>query len=39
MTRPQKRAVERKFDEEALRRLAAYLASVNLGKGADWSTP
>jgi streptogramin lyase len=39
MARPQKRAVERKFDEEALRRLAEYLATVNLGKGAEWPYP
>jgi len=39
MARPQKRAVERRFDEDALRRLAEYLASVNLGKGADWPYP
>ena len=39
MARPQKRAVERKFEEDALRRLAEYLAGVNLGKGAGWSYP
>jgi virginiamycin B lyase len=37
--KPQKRAVDRKFDEEALRKLAEYLASANLSKGADWSYP
>lgn len=33
----QKRAVERKFDEESLRKLAAYLATVNLSKSSTWS--
>jgi virginiamycin B lyase len=37
--RPQKRAVERKFDEDALRKLADYLAGVNLSKGGRWSYP
>ena len=37
--KPQKRAVDRKFDEEALRRLAEYLASVNLSQGAEWRYP
>jgi len=36
--KPQKRAVDRKFEEDALRRLADYLASVNLSKGA-WAYP
>ncbi|MDB5809064.1 MAG: streptogramin lyase [Betaproteobacteria bacterium] len=35
--RPQKRANPRKFDEATFRRLAAYLASINLSKGATWS--
>ena len=37
-TKPQKRAVDRKFEEEALRKLADYLVSVNQSKGA-WSYP
>jgi streptogramin lyase len=37
--RKQKRANPRKFDEPTFRRLAAYLASVNLSKGAKWSYP
>jgi len=37
--RPQKRAVDRKFDEDALRKLAEYLASVNLSQGPRWSYP
>jgi streptogramin lyase len=37
--RPQRRAVERKFDEDALRRLAGYLATVNLSKGEPWPYP
>jgi streptogramin lyase len=37
--KPQKRAVERKFDEDALRKLAEYLAGVNLSKGAEWPYP
>ncbi len=37
--RPQKRAVDRKFEEEALRKVAGYLASVNLSKSAGWSYP
>jgi streptogramin lyase len=37
--RKQKRANPRKFDEPTFRRLAAYLASVNLSKGATWSYP
>ncbi len=37
--RVQKRAVARKFDEEGLRKLAEYLASVNLSRGAEWSYP
>ena len=36
--KPQKRAVDRKFEEEALRKLADYLATVNLSKGA-WPYP
>jgi len=36
--KPQKRAVDRKFEEDALRKLADYLASVNQSKGA-WSYP
>jgi streptogramin lyase len=36
MQRVQKRAVDRKFDEESLRKLAAYLATVNLSKGPSW---
>jgi streptogramin lyase len=36
--KPQKRAVDRKFEEESLRKLADYLASVNLSKGA-WAYP
>jgi virginiamycin B lyase len=36
--KPQRRAVDRKFEEDALRRLADYLASVNLSKGA-WTYP
>ncbi len=36
--KPQKRAVERKFEEEALRKLADYLATVNLSRGA-WPYP
>jgi streptogramin lyase len=36
--KPQKRAVERKFEEEAVRKLADYLATVNLSKGA-WPYP
>ena len=36
--KPQKRAVDRKFEEHALRKLADYLASVNLSKGA-WAYP
>jgi streptogramin lyase len=35
--RKQKRANPRKFDEATFRRLAAYLASINLSKGANWS--
>jgi virginiamycin B lyase len=35
----QKRANPRKFKEETFRQLAAYLASVNLSKGATWSYP
>ena len=35
--RRQKRANPRKFDEPTFRRLAAYLASINLSKGANWS--
>jgi len=37
--KPQKRAVDRKFEEEALRKLADYLASVNLSKGTQWPYP
>jgi streptogramin lyase len=37
--KPQKRAVDRKFEEDALRRLADYLASVNLSKGEPWPYP
>ena len=37
--RPQRRAVDRKFDEDALRRLADYLATVNLSKGSPWPYP
>ena len=37
-SKPQKRAVDRKFEEDALRKLADYLASVNLSKGA-WAYP
>ena len=33
----QKRANPRKFDEPTFRKLAAYLASINLSKGAAWS--
>ena len=39
MEREQKRANPRKFDEATFRRLAAYLATVNLSKGATWSYP
>jgi streptogramin lyase len=35
--RVQQRKVDRRFDEESFRKLAAYLASVNLSKGASWS--
>jgi virginiamycin B lyase len=34
--KPQRRAVDRKFEEDALRRLADYLAGVNLSKGERW---
>jgi virginiamycin B lyase len=37
--RRQKRANPRKFDEPTFRRLAAYLASINLSKGDRWSYP
>jgi streptogramin lyase len=37
--RRQLRANPRKFDEPTFRRLAAYLASINLSKGANWSYP
>ncbi len=37
--RRQKRANPRKFDEPTFRRLAAYLASINLSKGTTWSYP
>jgi len=37
MERVQTRAVERKYDEESLRKLAAYLASVNLSQSPTWS--
>ncbi len=37
MERVQQRAVERKYDEESLRKLAAYLATVNLSKSRAWS--
>ncbi|HEY6720820.1 MAG TPA: carboxypeptidase regulatory-like domain-containing protein, partial [Burkholderiales bacterium] len=37
MARVQKRTIERKYDEESLRKLAAYLASVNLSKSPTWS--
>lgn len=38
--RPQPRKVERRYDEEMLRRLAAYLASVNLSEGGPtWPYP
>jgi virginiamycin B lyase len=33
----QKRALARKFDAASFRRLAAYLATVNLSKGSTWS--
>jgi streptogramin lyase len=39
MARVQPRKVERHFDEEAVRKLADYLASVNLSKAATWSYP
>jgi len=39
MERKQKRANPRKFDETTFRRLAAYLASVNLSKGPRWTYP
>jgi virginiamycin B lyase len=39
LQRVQKRAVARKFDEATFRRLAAYLASVNLSKGSPWTYP
>src|ERR1700755_2083007 len=35
----QKRANPRKFDEATFRKLAAYLASVNLSKSAAWAYP
>jgi len=37
MQRVQQRKVDRRFDEESFRKLAAYLASVNLSKGPSWS--
>ncbi len=37
MQRVQRRKVDRRFDEESFRKLAAYLASVNLSKGPSWS--
>jgi streptogramin lyase len=36
LQRVQKRAVDRRFDEESLRKLAAYLGSVNLSTGPVW---
>ena len=39
MERVQKRLTARKFDEASFRRLAAYLATVNLSKGPVWSYP
>ncbi len=38
-SRPQPRKVERRFDEETFRRLASYLASINLSGGPTWSYP
>jgi len=37
--RVQRRKVDRKFDEEAFRKLADYLATVNLSTGSSWSYP
>ena len=39
MERVQKRLIARKFDEASFRRLAAYLATVNLSKGPTWAYP
>ena len=35
--RVQRRKVDRRFDEDSFRKLAAYLAAVNLSKGPSWS--
>jgi len=37
MQRVQRRKVDRRFDEDSFRKLAAYLATVNLSKGPSWS--
>jgi len=37
MQRVQRRKVDRRFDEDSFRKLAAYLAAVNLSKGPSWS--
>ena len=39
MARVQTRIVERGYDENGLRKLAEYLASINLSKGPQWSYP
>lgn len=39
MARVQTRIVERGFDENGLRKLAEYLATINLSKGPQWSYP
>ncbi len=39
MARVQTRIVERGYDENGLRKLAEYLATINLSKGPQWSYP